>query len=307
MRLIECVPNISEGRDMTVIDALADAVSNTAGVQLLHRTSDADHHRSVLTFVGLAKSLKEAVLKMYQDAATMIDLRKHKGEHPRIGAIDVCPFIPLEETSMAECVDLANEVGQLVAQRFDLPVYLYEEAANKVERKRLENIRRGGYEGLPEKFKDKEWLPDFGPAQINPGMGATVIGARKILIAYNVNLQSKDIKIAREIARTVRESNGGLKNVKALGIAMSRLDMVQVSLNLTDYQVTPIHAVVELIRQEAAKYGVEMAHSELIGLAPAQAFISASAHYLQLEDLSKERILEFIINKEEIGINNNDS
>ncbi len=252
----------------------------------------------MLTFVGRAKALKKAVLKMYGLASSLIDMRKHQGEHPRIGAVDVCPFVPLGETAMSECVELAGEVGCEVGERYGLPVFLYEQAAREPQRKRLENIRRGGYEGLSEKLK--VWRPDFGPGELNPGLGATVIGARKILIAYNVNLRSQDLAIAKKIARTVRESGGGLKNVKAIGIWMKSLGQVQVSLNLTDYQATPVHRVVELIRREAARYGVAVANTELIGLAPADAFLAASEYYLQLEKLNRNRLLEFLIKKEEM-------
>jgi len=295
MRLIECVPNLSEGRDLGVIDRITQVVSQTKGIKLLHRTSDYDHNRSVLTFTGQANALREAVLIMYEEVANLIDMRDHQGEHPRIGAVDVCPFVPLGATKMTECRDLAEEVASIVGPKHALPVYLYEEAALHEERRRLENVRRGQYEGLERKLENAAWHPDFGPGEFNPRLGATIIGARKILIAYNVNLRSQDLGVAKKIAAAIRESSGGLRNVKALGINMAHLDKVQVSMNLTDYQATPIHRVFELIRAEAARYGVEVAESELIGLAPADAFLSAAAHYLHLEDFSEQRTLEYLI------------
>lgn len=292
MTIIECIPNISEGRRPEIIDEIAAGVAAAPGVRLLHRTEDADHNRSVLTFVGDAPGLKAAVLAMFDAAVRLIDLRTHEGVHPRIGAIDVVPFVPIAGATMTECVDLAREVGAAVAERFGLPVFLYEEAARIPTRRRLEDIRRGQFEGLADKLRDPAWQPDFGPPAPHDSAGATAIGARVPLIAYNINLATDDLEVAKAIAKTIRESSGGLPRVKAMGVPLPELGIVQVSMNLTDYRITPVHVVFDRVKSEAARHGVRVRESELIGLIPEAALFAAARHYLQLDGLAPGRVLE---------------
>jgi glutamate formiminotransferase len=292
MSIIECIPNISEGRRSEVVDEIAAQVTGTPGVRLLHRTADASHNRSVLTFVGDAASLKAAVLAMFDAAVRLIDLRAHDGVHPRIGAIDVVPFVPIGGATMKECVDLARDVGAAVAERFGVPVFLYEEAARTAERRRLEDIRRGQFEGLGTKLQEAAWHPDFGPRQPHPSAGATAIGARVPLIAYNINLATDRLDIAKAIAKTIRESSGGLPRVKAMGVPLPHLGIVQVSMNLTDYRVTPVHVVFDRVKSEAARHGVRVRESEIIGLIPEAALFAAARHYLQIDGFKVDQVLE---------------
>jgi len=249
MSIIECIPNISEGRQLDVVAAIADGLQAIPGVRVLDVQSDAAHHRSVLTFAGDAQAVKQAVLELYGRAISAIDLRVHKGEHPRLGAVDVCPFVPIEGVTMADCVALAKEVGAEVAARFNLPVYLYEEAAVTPARRNLEDIRRGEFEGLPAKMQQPEWSPDFGPKAPHTSAGATVIGARMPLIAYNVNLATDRLDVAKKIASAIRMSSGGFRYVKALGLALGERGVVQVSMNLTNYEKTPIFRVFEVVKR----------------------------------------------------------
>lgn len=292
MNVIECIPNISEGRRSEVVDEIATAVSGTPGIRLLHRTSDTSHNRSVLTFVGDAASVKLAVLAMFDAAVRLIDLRTHEGVHPRIGAIDVVPFVPIAGVTMKDCVDLAREVGAAVAERFGLPVFLYEEAARLDGRRRLEDIRRGQFEGLDAKLQDAAWHPDYGPRQPHPSAGATVIGARVPLIAYNINLATNRLDIAKAIAKTIRESSGGLPRVKAMGVPLPHLGIVQVSMNLTDYRITPVHVVFDRVKSEAARHGIRIRESEIIGLIPEAALYAAARHYLQIDGFRPDQVLE---------------
>jgi glutamate formiminotransferase len=292
MRIIECIPNISEGRRPEVIDEMAACVSATPGVRLLHRTADVSHHRSVLTFVGDAAGLKTAVLALFEVAVRRIDLRTHEGVHPRIGAIDVVPFVPIAGVTMKDCVDLAREVGAAVAQRFELPVFLYEEAARSDGRRRLEDIRRGQFEGLGAKLREAAWQPDYGPREPHPSAGATAIGARVPLIAYNINLATDRLDVAKAIAKTIRESSGGLPRVKAMGVPLPELGIVQVSMNLTDYRVTPVHVVFDRVKSEAARHGVRVRESEIIGLIPEAALLAAARHYLQIDGFKADQVLE---------------
>ena len=290
MKLVECVPNFSEGRRPEVIEAIENAIRSVNGVQVLDRHVDADHNRSVITFVGAPEAAAEAAFSGIAKAAELISLETHRGEHPRIGATDVVPFIPVREVSMPECVELARALGSRVAEQLGIPVYLYEEAAARPDRVNLEDIRRGEYEGLKSAIvSDPERTPDFGPRQLGPA-GATVIGARKPLIAYNVYLTTDDVEVAKRIAKTVRFSGGGLRFVKALGLLVDR--RAQVSMNLTDFARTPIHRVMELIRREAARYGVGIHHSELVGLVPQEALVESARWYLQLDDLEPAQVLE---------------
>ena len=292
MGLIEAVPNVSEGRRRDVIDALEAAVAGIPGATLLDTSSDAAHNRTVLTLVGDAASLKSALLELYAAALARIDLRAHSGVHPRIGAVDVAPFVPLDAAGMPACVALAGEVAKAVAKRFDLPVFLYEQAARVPDRRRLELIRRGGFENLGARLRRPEWRPDFGPAAPHPTGGATAIGARRLLVAFNVNLNTGDLDVARRIARAVRASDGGLDAVKALGVRTARPDVVQVSMNLVDFERTPLHEAFEAVRGEAARHGVEVRDSEVVGLVPAAALLPAAARALRIDRLTMGRVLD---------------
>ncbi len=290
--LIEAVPNVSEGRRREVIDTLAAAVAGAPGATLLDVSSDAAHNRTVFTLVGDAVGLKGALLELYAAALARIDLRTHTGVHPRIGAVDVVPFVPLGAAGMPACVALAAEFGETVARRFDLPVYLYEQAARAPDRRKLERIRRGGFENLTAKMRDPAWCPDFGPAEPHPTGGATVIGARRLLVAFNVNLDTGDLDIARRVARAVRSSDGGLDAVKAIGVRTARPDVVQVSMNLVDFERTPLHRAFEAVREEAAAHGVAVRDSEIVGLAPAAALLPAAARALRLDGFAPRRVLD---------------
>ena len=292
MGLIEAVPNVSEGRRGDVVDALAAAVGGVPGATLLDRSSDPAHNRSVFTLVGDAAALKNALLELYAAALACIDLRAHSGVHPRIGAVDVTPFVPLEAAGMPACIALATELGEAVARRFDLPVYLYERAARAPDRQRLESIRRGGFDNLAAKMMRPEWRPDFGPAAPHPTGGATAIGARRLLVAFNVNLDTGDLDVARRIARAVRTSDGGLDAVKAIGVRTASPQVVQVSMNLVDFERTPLHEAFEAVRQEAAGHGVEVRDSEIVGLAPAAALLPAAARALRLGGFTLRQVLD---------------
>jgi glutamate formiminotransferase / 5-formyltetrahydrofolate cyclo-ligase len=292
MPIIESIPNVSEGRRAEVIARLADTVRTTPGVRLLDYSSDGSHNRSVFTLVGDADGVKRATLALVEQAVAAIDLRSHRGEHPRLGAIDVVPFVPIEGVTMAECVALARDVGAAVAERFGVPVYLYEEASADPARKNLEDIRRGEFEGLAEKMRRPEWRPDFGPAAPHPSAGAVVIGARMPLIAYNINLNTNRLDVAKKIAAAVRHSSGGLRYVKAAGFMLEDRGIAQVSMNLTNYEKTPIFRVFEMVRREAAHYGVTILDSEFVGLVPSAALFSTAEFYLQLERFAAEQVLE---------------
>lgn len=292
MPIIECIPNVSEGRRPEVVAQLAAAVRAVSGVRLLDVSSDSSHNRSVFTLAGDAAGVEAAVLALVGAAISAIDLREHTGEHPRLGAVDVVPFVPLEGASMAECAALARTVGAALASRFELPVFLYEEAASTPQRRNLENIRRGGFEGLAEKMKDPAWAPDYGPAVPHPSAGAVVVGARMPLIAFNVNLATDRIDVARKIAAAVRGSSGGLRFVKAIGVSLADRGVAQVSMNLTNYERSPLFRVMELVRREAARYGVAVLESEIVGLVPAAALVAAAQYYLQLDGFSSRQILE---------------
>lgn len=292
MPIIESIPNVSEGRRPEVIERLVDGVRRTPGVRVLDHSSDASHNRSVITLAGDAPSLKAAILALFAGAVDAIDLRTHRGEHPRLGAVDVVPFVPIEGTMMADCVALAKEVGAAVAQRFGVPVFLYEEASDNPARKNLEDIRRGEFEGLAAKLAQPGWAPDFGPATPHPSAGASVIGARMPLVAYNINLNTDRLDVARRIAAAIRHSSGGLRYVKAMGVKVDDRNLAQVSINLTNYEKTPIFRVFELVKREAERYGVDILESEIVGLVPSAALVSAAEFYLQLERFSADQILE---------------
>ena len=290
--LIECIPNVSEGRRPEIVAAMAAAIRAVPGVRLLDHSSDPSHNRSVFTLVGDAAGVERAVLALFERAAADIDLRTHRGEHPRLGAVDVVPFVPIEGVTMGECVALARKVGAEVARRFSLPVYLYEEAAADPSRRNLEDIRRGEFEGLAAKMAMPGWAPDFGPSTPHPTAGATVIGARMPLIAYNINLATDRLDVARKIAAAIRHSSGGYPFVKALGIPLAERGIVQVSMNLTNYEETPIVRVFETVKREAARYGVAVLESEIVGLVPSAALSATAAHYLQLAHFTSAQVLE---------------
>jgi glutamate formiminotransferase/formiminotetrahydrofolate cyclodeaminase len=290
MRLVECIPNFSEARRPEVIDEIAAAISGVEGVRLLDRSSDLDHNRTVLTFVGPPEAAEEAAFRAIKTAATLIDLNKHMGEHPRIGASDVVPFVPLAGTTMEECVALAKKLGARVGSELQIPVYLYEAAATRPDRTNLENLRRGQYEGLKSEIEtDPDRRPDFGPVKLGPA-GATVIGARNPLIAFNVCLTTPEVEIAKKIARAIRQSSGGMRFVKALGLLVE--GRAQVSINLTNFRESPIGRVVEMIRREAARYGVGIHHSEIVGLVPQEALVDAAVWYTQLDKFRPNQVLE---------------
>lgn len=292
MAIIECVPNISEGRRLDVVEACVDAIRRTPGVRLLDHSSDASHNRSVLTLAGDASPLRLAILALYEAAVPRIDLRAHQGEHPRVGAVDVVPFVPIEGVTMEECVALAREVGHDVAARFGVPIFLYEEAATSPARRNLEDIRRGEFEGLQQKMTLPEWRPDFGPAEPHVSAGVSVLGARMPLIAYNINLATDRVEVAKKIAAAIRFSSGGFRHVKAMGVRVDDRNVAQVSINLTNFEKTPIFRVFETVKREAARYGVAVLESEIVGLVPSAALIDTAQFYLQLERFTRDQILE---------------
>ena len=292
-RLIECVPNFSEGRDLSTVDLLVDAMSGVPGAWVLDRTSDADHNRSVITLAGEPEAVAEAAIRGAGAAADLIDMTRHTGVHPRIGATDVIPFVPLEGVSIDECVALARRVGQALWDRYGIPVYFYEAAATRPERVNLENIRRGQFEGLREDaLRDPDRSPDIGEPRLHPTAGATAVGVRKLLIACNVVLNTGEVAIAKEIARAVRYSNGGLRYVKAIGVELESRGCAQVSINLTDCEQTPLHRVFEMVRREAERHGCAVAGTEIIGLIPRKALEAAAEYYLQIGKFSPTQVLE---------------
>jgi len=290
--IIECVPNVSEGRDPAAIEAMAAAVRTAPGVRLLDVSSDGAHNRSVLTFVGDAAAVRAGVLALFREAVGRIDLRAHKGEHPRMGAVDVVPFIPVRGSSVEECVALSREVGAAIASEFGIPVYLYEDSASAEHRRNLAEVRKGQFEGFAEKMKDLRWAPDFGPAAPHVSAGAVAVGARAFLIAYNINLATKDLAVADRIAKAIRHLSGGFRYVKAMGVELADRGLVQVSINMTNFRKTPLHRVFDCVRSEAERHGVAIVGSEIVGLAPADALFAAAEHYLRLEGFSAEQVLE---------------
>lgn len=289
-KIVECIPNFSEGRRLDVVDAIAAAIQGVQGVTPLDQSSDVDHNRSVITFVGSPEAVEAAAFAGIAKAAELIDMTKHSGEHPRMGATDVVPFVPISGVEMQDCVDIARRLGKRVGDELGIPVYLYEEAATREERRNLENVRRGEYEGIRDTIAtDPARQPDFGPAKLGSA-GAVAIGARQPLIAYNVYLNTDDVKIAKSIAKKVRTSSGGLPFVKGAGFLVD--GKAQVSMNLTNFRGTPVAKVVDLIREEAAQQGTSIAKSELIGLIPQEALEDAAAWYLQLEDFNRQQVLE---------------
>jgi glutamate formiminotransferase len=287
------VPNFSEGRDIACVDAIASAVASVPGVRVLDRTSDWDHHRSVITFAGRRDVIVEAAVRAAAQAASSIDLTKHHGIHPRLGALDILPFVPLGSSTLEDCVALAHLAGKRIVHELGIPVYFYGAAATRRDRIALEDVRRGQFEGLREAAsRDRAKAPDLGGPSLHPTAGAVIVGARKILIAYNINLQTTDLDLARQIARQIRTSGGGFPHVKALGLPLISRNLVQVSMNLTDFEQTPLHVVYEEVRRLAAARGVEIEGSELIGLLPKSAMESAFAHFAKLPRFSSQNIIE---------------
>jgi glutamate formiminotransferase len=291
-KLIECIPNFSEGRRQEVIDQVAAAVRGVQGVRLLDVSSNPDHNRTVLTFVGPPDAVAEAAFAATAEAVRLIDMNEHTGEHPRIGAMDVVPFVPLTGASMEDAIALANKTGKRIADELGVPVYLYSAAATTPARKRLPDVRQGQYEGLKESITSPERKPDYGEARMHPTAGATAVGARPPLIAFNVNLGTTNLSIARNIAKALRESSGGLVNVQAMGVDLAAQGMAQVSMNLLDYTRTPIHRAYELVRVEAERYGVPVVGSEIVGLVPLDALVGAADFYLRLTGFSRGQVLE---------------
>lgn len=290
---IECVPNFSEGRDLAVIERITGAIASTPGVILLDRTHDADHNRSVFTFVGGPEELEAALAKAAAVALECIDLRRHNGVHPRIGALDVVPFVPLEGSNREECIELARRVARMLWDRFEIPSYFYGDAALSEERRKLENIRRGGFEALLQALPDdSRRRPDTGGPALHPSAGASAIGVRKFLIAFNINLATADVSIAKQIAKTIRESSGGLPAVKALGLELASRGLTQVSMNLTDFERTSLHEVFGWVKHEAERLGTHVASSEIIGLVPGRAIEMAAERFLQIENFDSGAILE---------------
>jgi len=292
-RLIECVPNFSEGRDPAKVDAIVAAMSGVPGVYVLDREMDADHNRSVITLAGEPDAVAEAALLGVGKAMELIDLTKHTGAHPRVGATDVVPFIPIDGVTLEDCVALARRVGNEIWKRYRIPVFFYEAAATRPERVNLENVRRGQFEGLREELKKNlDRQPDVGEPKLHPTAGVTVVGARKFLIAYNVNLNTSDVEIANKIAKAIRFSSGGLRYVKSMGVELKARNLAQVSINLTDFEQTPMHRVYEMVKREAERYGVMPVGSEIVGLVPKKALEMAADFFLQLENFSPAQVLE---------------
>lgn len=321
MKIIECVPNFSEGRNQQTFDAIKNAIDSTPDVKLLSLEPDADYNRVVVTMAGNETGILNGALNACRAAAANIDMRNHKGEHPRIGAIDVVPFVPVSNVTTEECVKISEEFAKIISQELKVPVYLYEAAARTPERKSLPNIRKGEYEGLEEKLKDPNWKPDYGEPIFNPKLGAIVTGSRFFLIAYNVNIKSTDVKFAKEIAEVLRESGyskkdengnvikidgkplkvpGRLKEVKGMGVTLEKYNITQVSMNLTNYQITPIHVAFEEVKKEANRLGVEVIGSEIVGLVPLQALIKAGKFYSNNKETDEKKLVDIAI--ENLGL-----
>lgn len=291
-KIIECVPNFSEGRDLNKVEKILDIFRGKQDLKLLDYSSDEDHNRSVVTIVGEPEALKKAIVEAIGKAVELIDLTKHEGQHPRMGAVDVIPFIPIKNVTVDEADNLAKEVAKEASEKYGLPFFLYEKSATASHRENLANIRKGQFEGMAEKMKDDMWKPDFGPETIHPTAGVTAIGARMPLVAYNINLSTNNLEIASKIAKQVRNLSGGFRYVKALGIELEDRGIVQVSMNLTDYTKTAIYRVFETVKMEAARYGVNIVGSEIVGLVPMQALVDTADYYLRLENFSMDQVLE---------------
>jgi len=291
-QLIECVPNFSEGRNTKVIEAIVERFRKKKGCSLFDHRADKDHNRLVVSLVGEPESIQDVVLEAAKTAISHIDMEYHKGSHPRIGAVDVIPFVPLQNIAMEACVELAHSFGHRYYQETGVPVYFYEEAALKPERKRLEVIRKGQYEALKKEVVNPERHPDVGEPELHPSAGATVIGARKFLIAFNVNLATDDVNVAKEIAKAVRSSSGGLSHVKCIGLSLEERGLVQVSTNIVDYQENALYRVLELIRTEARRWGVTVKETEIYGMVPAGAILDSISFYMQTTGFDPNQVIE---------------
>ena len=291
-KIVECVPNFSEGRDLKKIDRIVAPFRTRAGVKLLDYSNGEDHNRLVVTLVGEPEALRDAVIEAIGVAVELIDLNHHQGQHPRMGAVDVVPFIPTKNVTMDEAVSLSREVGEKVSGLYHLPVFLYEKSATAPHRENLAAVRKGEFEGMAEKIKLPEWQPDFGPADRHPTAGTVAIGARMPLVAYNINLSTDNLEIATKIARNIRHINGGLRYVKAMGVELKERNITQVSINMTDYTRTALYRAFELVRIEARRYGVTIIGSEIVGLVPMEALIDTASYYLGLENFSMQQVLE---------------
>ncbi|MGD8296088.1 MAG: glutamate formimidoyltransferase [Desulfobacterales bacterium] len=294
-KILECVPNYSEGRDLKIIEDIVAPFRGKEGIKLLDYQNDEDHNRSVVTVVGEPEPLKKAVVESMGVAVDLIDMRTHKGQHPRMGAIDVVPFIPVKNVSVEEAVEISKATAKLASEAYSLPIFLYEQSATRPERQNLAAIRKGQFEGMAERLSQAEWAPDFGPAQVHPSAGLTAVGARMPLVAFNVNLDTDRLEIADQIAKKVRHISGGLRYCKGIGIELKDRGIVQVSMNMTDYTKTALYRVVELIKIEARRYGVNVVGSEIIGLVPMEALIDSAVYYLGVEDFSMDQVLEYRI------------
>ncbi len=285
-KIIESVPNISEGRNKDIIEACVDQIRTTAGCTLLDYSSDTSHNRTVITYMGSPEACEEASVKLAKKAVELIDLTKHEGEHPRMGCVDVMPFIPIKDATTQDCVVLSQKVGKRIAEEADLPVFLYEQSATAPHRENLAKVRKGQFEGMAEKVKDSDWIPDFGGQRIHPTGGVVAVGARPPLIAFNINLSTSDVEIANKIGKIIRRSNGGFDCVKAMGVMLEERNVAQVSINMTDFTKTPLYRVVELTKAEAARYGVHVIGTEIVGLCPMNALFDAAEYYLQIEEFN---------------------
>lgn len=291
-RVVQCVPNFSEGRDKAIIEKIVEEIRIVEDVKLLDYSMDKDHNRSVVTFIGEPEKVIEAAFNACKKASELIDMSTHTGEHPRMGATDVIPLIPISEITMEECVELSKTLAKRVGEELGISVYLYENSAKTLERQNLAKVRRGQYEGMKEKLKEEEWTPDFGPTDLNEKAGVTAIGARMPLVAFNVNLDTNDLSIANKIAKAVRASGGGFMYCKGIGIEMKERNIVQVSMNMVDYTKTPLYRAFDFIEREANRYGVNVIGSEIIGLLPMAAMIDVADYYLKVENFDQDQILE---------------
>lgn len=291
-RLIQCVPNFSEGRNKDIVDRIVGEINKVNGAKLLDYSIDRDHNRSVVTFVGEPEAVVKAAFNCTRKAVELIDMSVHKGGHPRMGAADVIPLVPISEVTMEECIELSRVLGKRIGEELGIPVYLYEESASVQGRRNLADIRKGEYEGFFEKLKAKEWLPDFGPSVMNRKSGVTAVGARNFLVAFNVELDTNDMGIANAISRRIRHINGGLRYVKAMGVFLEEKNRVQISMNMVNHEKTSLYTVLELIKIEAKRYGVNVVGSEVVGLVPMRALLECAAYYLQLNGFDMDQVLE---------------
>ncbi|HEQ4408452.1 TPA: glutamate formimidoyltransferase [Streptococcus pyogenes] len=292
-KIVECIPNFSEGQNQAVIDGLVATAKSIPGVTLLDYSSDASHNRSVFTLVGDDQSIQEAAFQLVKYASENIDMTKHHGEHPRMGATDVCPFVPIKDITTQECVEISKQVAERINRELDIPIFLYEDSATRPERQNLAKVRKGQFEGMPEKLLEEDWAPDYGDRKIHPTAGVTAVGSRMPLVAFNVNLDTDNIDIAHKIAKIIRGSGGGYKYCKAIGVMLEDRHIAQVSMNMVNFEKCSLYRTFETIRFEARRYGVNVIGSEIIGLAPAKALIDVAEYYLQVEDFDyNKQILE---------------